>query len=127
MRSAENSNFARKSYTASGRIDKRFKNFKAGFSMNFNYSQFNNIVNNLPQESVNFNQIYKATLSTNFRDKPNLEIGYSYNERKYDIGDRTSFFYTDSPFARLDASFGNGFVFTAEYTYELLAEIRILH
>ena len=117
VRSAENSNFARKSYTASGRIDKRFKNFKAGFSMNFNYSQFNNIVNNLPQESVNFNQIYKATLSTNFRDKPNLEIGYSYNERKYDIGDRTSFFYTDSPFARLDASFGNGFVFTAEYTY----------
>ena len=38
-------------------------------------------------------------------------------DRKYDIGDRTSFFYTDSPFARLDASFGNGFVFTAEYTY----------
>ncbi len=117
VRSAVNSNFPRESYTASGRIDKRFKNFKAGFSMNFNYSQFNNVVNNNPQESVNFNQRYRATLATNFRDKPNLEIGYSYNKRKYDIGDRTSYFYTDSPFARLDAAFGKGFVFTADYTY----------
>jgi len=117
VRSAVNSNFPRESYTASGRIDKRFKNFKAGFSMNFNYSQFNNVVNNIPQESINFNQRYRATLATNFRDKPNLEIGYSYNKRKYDIGDRTSYFYTDSPFARLDAAFGKGFVFTADYTY----------
>ncbi len=117
VRSADNSNFPIESYSASGRIDKRFKNFKAGFNMNFNFSEFNNIVNGNPLESVNFTQSYKATIATNFRDKPNLEVGYSYNKRMYDIGDNKNYFYTDSPFARIDAYFGNGFVFTADYSY----------
>ena len=85
--------------------------------MNFNYSQFNNIVNDTPLESVNFTQSYRASLSTNFRDLPNIELGYSYNKRMYDIGDNKSYFYTDSPFIELDAYFGKGFVFTAEYSY----------
>ncbi len=85
VRSAVNSNLPRESYCASGRIDKRFKNFKAGFNMNFNYSDFNNVVNGSPLKSINFTQCYRATLATNFRDKPNLEIGYSYNKRKYEL------------------------------------------
>ena len=117
VRSADNSNFPRESYSASARIDKRFKNFKAGFNMNFNFSEFNNIVNGNPLESINFTQSYRATIATNFRDKPNLEVGYSYNKRMYDIGDNKNYFYTDSPFAEIDAYFGNGFVFRAEYSY----------
>ena len=117
VRSAENSNIPRESYSASGRIDKRFKNFKAGFNMNFNYSDFNNVVNGNSLKSVNFTQSYRASLATNFRDKPNIEIGYSYNKRKYELGDNVNYFYTDSPFVELDAYFGNGFVFTAEYSY----------
>jgi len=117
VRSADNTTFPRDNYNASGRIDKRFKNFRAGFRMNFNYSQFNNIVNDTPLESVNFTQSYRASLSTNFRDLPNIELGYSYNKRMYDIGDNKSYFYTDSPFIELDAYFGKGFVFTAEYSY----------
>ena len=117
VRSAENSNIPRESYSASGRIDKRFKNFKAGFNMNFNYSDFNNVVNGSPLKSINFTQSYRATLATNFRDKPNLEIGYSYNKRKYELGNNKNYFYTDSPFVKLDAYFGNGFVLTADYSY----------
>ena len=117
VRSAVNSNFPRESYSASGRIDKRFKNFKAGLNMSFNYSDFNNIINGNPTTSINFTQNYRASLSTNFRDKPNLEIGYSYNKRKYDTGNAKNYYYTDSPYARLDAYFGKGFVFTADYTY----------
>ena len=107
----------RDNYTATGRIDKRFKNFKAGFNMNFNYSNFNNIINERLTEQVNFTQSYKASLATNFRDKPNVEIGYSYNKRLYDTGDFKSYFYTDSPFVKVDAYFGEGFVFTADYSY----------
>jgi hypothetical protein len=117
VRSAVNSNFPRESYSASGRIDKRFKNFKAGFNMNFNYSDFNNIINGNPITSINFTQSYKASLATNFRNKPNLEIGYSYNKREYDTGRSKNYFFTDSPYARVDAYFGKGFVFTANYTY----------
>ena len=85
--------------------------------MNFNYSDYNNIINGNPISSVNFTQSYRASLATNFRDKPNLEIGYSYNKRKYDTGNSKNYFFTDSPYARLDAYFGKGFVFTANYTY----------
>jgi hypothetical protein len=117
VRSAVNSNLPRENYTASGRIDKRFKNFKAGFNMNFNYSDFNNTINGRLTEQVNFTQSYKASISTNFRDKPNVEIGYSYNKRLYDTGNFKSYFYTDSPFVKVDAYFGKGFVFTADYSY----------
>ena len=117
VRSSENSNIPRESYSASGRIDKRFKNFRAGFTMNFNYSDFNNVVNGNPLKSINFTQRYRASLATNFRDKPNIEIGYTYNKRKYENGNNVNNFYTDSPFIELDAYFGKGFVFTAEYSY----------
>ena len=117
VRSSENSTIPRESYSASGRIDKRFKNFRAGFTMNFNYSDFNNIVNGNPLKSINFTQRYRASLATNFRDKPNIEIGYTYNKRKYENGLNVNYFYTDSPFVELDAYFGKGFVFTAEYSY----------
>jgi hypothetical protein len=115
--SVENSNIPRESYSAFGRIDKRFKNFRAGFNMNFNYSDFNNIVNGASSKSINFTQSYRATLATNFKDKPNLEIGYSYNKRMYELGGNKNYFYTDSPFVNLDAYFGKGFVFTADYSY----------
>tara|TARA_B110000858_G_C17760061_1_gene454080 strand:- start:1103 stop:1603 length:501 start_codon:yes stop_codon:yes gene_type:complete len=85
--------------------------------MNFNYSDFNNIINGNPITSINFTQSYKASLATNFRNKPNLEIGYSYNKREYDTGRSKNYFFTDSPYARVDAYFGKGFVFTANYTY----------
>jgi hypothetical protein len=117
VRSAVNSNLPRENYTASGRIDKRFKNFKAGFNMNFNYSDFNNTINGRLTNQVNFTQSYKASIATNFRDKPNVEIGYSYNKRLYDTGNFKSYFYTDSPFVKIDAYFGKGFVFTADYSY----------
>ena len=115
--SIENSNIPTESYSAFGRIDKRFKNFRAGFNMNFNYSDFNNIVNGASSKSINFTQSYRATLATNFKDKPNLEIGYSYNKRMYEQGGNKNYFYTDSPFVKLDAYFGKGFVFTADYSY----------
>ncbi len=115
--SIENSNIPTESYSAFGRIDKRFKNFRAGFNMNFNYSDFNNIVNGVSSKSINFTQSYRATLATNFKDKPNLEIGYSYNKRMYELGGNKNYFYTDSPFVKLDAYFGKGFVFTADYSY----------
>ena len=117
VRSATNSNFPRDSYTASGRIDKRFKNFKGGLNVNFNYSDFNNVINNNPTESINFTQRYRVNIATNFRTKPNLEVGYNYNVRDYTNGDVKSRFFTNSPFARFDAYFLDGFIFEAEYTY----------
>ena len=76
IRTSTNSNFPRETYSLSGRIDKRFKNFKLNFSTRFNYSDFTNEVNNQIRNSQSLNQNYSASIETNFRDKPNFEIGY---------------------------------------------------
>ena len=117
VNTASNSNFPRINYSANGRIDKRFKNFKSGLNINFNYSDFNNLINGLPTESSSFNQTYRFNIATNFRTKPNIEIGYSYNKRDYNTGENNNVFYTDSPYVRVDAYFAKGFVFNAKYTY----------
>jgi len=117
VNTSSNSNFPRINYSANGRIDKRFKNFKSGLNINFNYSDFNNLINGFPTESSSFNKSYRFNIATNFRTKPNIEIGYSYNKRDYNTGENNNFFYTDSPYARVDAYFAKGFVFNAKYTY----------
>ena len=119
VRSATNSNFPRETYGASGRIDKRSKNFKGGISINYNYSDFNNVINGSPTASSNFTQRYRLNLATNFRSKPNIEIGYSYSIRDYKTGGVESKFFTDAPYVRLDAYFLKGFVFNSRYTYNV--------
>ncbi|MGB2164944.1 MAG: TonB-dependent receptor, partial [Flavobacteriaceae bacterium] len=117
VRSATNSNFPRAIYNASGRIDKRTKNFKGGLNVNFNFSDFNNVINDTPTASSNFTQRYRANIATNFRDKPNIEIGYTYSIRDYKTGTVQNKFFTDAPYVRLDAYFLKGVVFNAKYTY----------
>ncbi len=117
VRTSTNSIFPRETYSVSGRIDKRFKNFKLNASTRFNYSDFTNVINDQSINSNSLNQNYSASIETNFRDKPNFEFGYKYNINQYDNGGLENKFITESPFARLDAYFGKGFVLTAEYSY----------
>ncbi len=117
VRLATNSNFPRAIYNASGRIDKRSKNFKGGLNVNFNFSDFNNVINDTPTESSNFTQRYRANIATNFRDKPNIEIGYSFSIRDYKTGAVQTKFFTDAPYVGVDAYFLKGFVFNSKYTY----------
>ena len=117
LRLATNSNFPRAIYNASGRIDKRSKNFKGGLNVNFNFSDFNNVINETPTESSNFTQRYRANIATNFRNKPNIEIGYSFSIRDYKTGAVQTKFFTDAPYVGVDAYFLKGFVFNSKYTY----------
>ena len=105
IRTATNSNFPRATYLASGRIDKRFKNFKGGMNVIFNFSDFNNVINENPTASSNFTQQYSANIATNFRDKPNIEMGYSYSIRDYKTGAVQTKFFTDATYVRVDAYF----------------------
>ena len=117
VRTSTNSIFPRETYNVSGRVDKRFKNFKLNAGTSFNYSDFTNVINDQTVSSNSLNQNYSASIETNFRDKPNIELGYKYNINQYDNGGFENKFITESPFARVDAYFGKGFVFTAEYSY----------
>ena len=117
VRTADNSIFPRETYSARARIDKRFKNVKLNLSANIRYSEFSNIINDIVNNAESFNQDYEASLETNFRDKPNFEIGLKYNLNNYKNANIENKFIRETPFIRTDAYFGKGFVFTAEYSY----------
>lgn len=80
-----------------------------------NYSSLNNIVNNAPRNSTSIGQNYTASLGTQFKKAPNVELGYTYTLNRYDNAGRVSEFSTERPFARLNWVFLKNFNLSAEY------------
>ena len=114
------SDFADETFSGSGSYGRSFlKNYKASIAANINWSLFNNIqIDRLSQKEIltqreSFTQSYTLKTSTNYKNMPNLEIGYNIVINNYD----NSVFYTDKPFARLDYYFLNSFSFTTDYEF----------
>ena len=112
-----NSNFDDESLTASGKYERTFGKIKASIQGNLGWSTTNNLVDNAQRTSNSLTQNYNAALSTNFKDAPNLELGYRYTVNNYENGDLETTFYTSRPYARFDASFLKNFIFTVDYDY----------
>jgi hypothetical protein len=109
-----NSDFADESLSGSGSYGRSFlKNYKSSIAANINWSLFNNIQNTILSTKESFTQSYTLKTSTNYKNMPNLEIGYNIVVNNYD----NNIYYTDKPFARLDYYFLNSFSFTAEYEF----------
>lgn len=112
--SAINSNFADETLSGNANYGRSFaKNYKASFNIAANRSIFNNIQNGLFVTTESLTQNYTVKVSTNYKDLPNLELGYSRTINDY-IGTK---FYTETPSARLDYFFLKSFSFVSEYEY----------
>ncbi len=109
-----NSNFADENFYGMANYGRSFwKYYKANASLNFNWSKFNNIQNNLATTTESFIKSYTLKASTNYKNAPNLELGYSYSVNKYS----GSSFITKKPSARLDYYFLKSFSIVAEYEF----------
>ncbi|MEP0303960.1 MAG: TonB-dependent receptor, partial [Maribacter dokdonensis] len=84
---------------------------------NLGWSTTNNLVDDEQRTSNSLTQNYTGALSTNFKNAPNLELGYRYTVNNYENGDLETTFYTSRPYARFDASFLKNFIFTVDYDY----------
>lgn len=112
--SAINSNFADETLSGNAYYGRSFaKNYKASFNLSANRSIFNNIQNGLFVTTESLTQNYTVKVATNYKDLPNLELGYSRTINDY-IGTK---FFTDRPSARLDYFFLDSFSFVSEYEY----------
>ena len=67
----------------------------------------------MPTVTESFTQSYTLKASTNYKDLPNIEMGYSLTVNDYN----NATFYTDKPFARLDYFFLKSFSFVSEYEF----------
>ena len=121
----ENSPFADESVSAYGGYNRSFARFyKASFNASVSWNRFNNfranaingeatIANSVRQVSEQVSQSYTASLGTNFKTLPNLELGYAFTLNDY----TSNKFYNHSPFAKFDYYFLDAFTVTANYEY----------
>lgn len=117
VRTTINSNFNDESLSASARYQRTFKKLKGSVKASFSWAETNNLVNSQPSVSESLNQNYSGSLATNFKNAPNLEVGYKYSVSEYDRGATITTYYTKRPYAKFDASFLNGFIFTVDYDF----------
>ncbi|MBF6641887.1 carboxypeptidase-like regulatory domain-containing protein [Flavobacterium sp. J49] len=115
-----NSEFADESMSFFGSYGRSFfKYYKASLNVNLNWGKFNNIQidRNTFQDVLitneSFTQIYNLRASTNFKNLPNIELGYSYTINDYP----NDTFFTDRPTIKLDYFFLKSFSFVSEYEF----------
>ncbi|MWB96700.1 TonB-dependent receptor [Flavobacterium sp. GA093] len=109
-----NSNLADETLSGMGSYGRSFlKNYKASVNASLNWSKFNNIQNNIGSTTESFSQSYTVKASTNYKNMPNIELGYNALINKYS----GSTYITDKPFARLDYYFWDSFSFVSEYEF----------
>jgi len=114
-----NSNFADEMLTGVANYGRSFGRYKASVNANVNWSKFNNIrvapVTNIeiPETSESFTQSYTAKLSTNYKELPNIEVGYNIAINHY----QQNTFYTEKPSIKVDYYFLDSFSFVSEYEY----------
>lgn len=111
------SNFADETFSAFGSFSKRIKKMQYSINGNFNWSSFNNIVNQTVTTSESFTQNYRVSARSNFKEFPNFEAGYNVIINEYDNGGIQSTFYTHRPFANIEFNFLKDFTFKADWSY----------
>jgi hypothetical protein len=112
-----NSNFADETLTTSGRFERAFGKLRASTRGSFNYSKFNQFINNRQTVNENYTQSYNVGLRSNFREAPNFNISYNYTINDNDQGNTRSKFYTHAPSIEFDALIWDSFTFKTDYTY----------
>jgi hypothetical protein len=99
------------------------KYYKGNIGLNMNWSKFNTLRVNpsnptnsefdFIQTTESFSQTYRASLGTQFKTWPNLELGYTVTLNDY----QGITFKTQQPFAKLDYFFLDAFSFNLDYDY----------
>ncbi|MDO7172983.1 TonB-dependent receptor [Mariniflexile sp. AS56] len=112
-----NSGLADESASANGRFQRTFGKIRASINGNFNYSKFNQFIQNLQSVSESFSQTYRTELRTNFKTAPNVELGYRYSIQDNNQGNNNTKYYTKSPSIEFDALMFKTLTFKTDYSY----------
>jgi len=105
------------SFSASARYGRRFNTLKINVDGSYMLNNYNNIQNDVISKTTSQTQSYKARLGTNFKEWPNLEIGYQQTYNKFESDSSEDSYTTHRPFANLEIIFLKDFTLTADYSY----------
>ena len=116
-----NSGFADESASANGRFQRAFGKVRASLSGNFDYSKYNQFIQNARSVSESFSQTYRTELRTSFKEAPNFELGYRYTIQDNNQGKNKTTFYTKAPSVEVDALILESFTFKSDYSYNVFS------
>ncbi len=123
-----NSGFADESLNASGRYQRTFGKIRGSINSNFNYSKFNQFIQDRVSVNENFSQSYSAEVRTNFKSAPNVELGYRYSIANNDLGTTIARFYTKAPSIDFDAYIWKSVTLRSNYSLNRFSnEDRVLN
>ena len=123
-----NSGFADESLNASGRYQRTFGKIRGSVNSNFNYSKFNQFIQDRVSVNENFSQSYGAEIRTNFKSAPNVELGYRYSIANNDLGTTIARFYTKAPSIDFDAYIWKSVTLRTNYSLNRFSnEDRVLN
>ena len=114
-----NSSFADETVTAFGRFQKTIKKFTGTIQARYNYSKFNQFVQDRRSVNESFSQNYSFRLRTNFREAPNVSVRYDYGVQDNDQGSTQTKFITRSPSIDFDAYIWKSLTFKTDYAYTI--------
>ncbi len=112
-----NSLFADETFSANINWGKTFGKYKVNLRMNLEQANYYNIINDTQQESKSFNQNYTVSMLTKYKKWPNFEVGYTRTINDYSNANTETTFYTDKPFANVQAKFLKHFSLKSEYSF----------
>lgn len=102
-----------------GSYERKFPFWQGKFETRWTYNKFNNEIDGQANFNRSFNQNYKVTMETRFKEAPNVEVGFEKKVNKYASVNLSNRFITDRPFGNVELYFLKSFAFTADYEYNL--------
>lgn len=104
-------------WTGNANYQRRISYYKIGVGGSISYSLTNNLVNGVANQNKSLNQNYNVSFGTNFKESPNVEIGYRLTLSNYSGTSVSNQFSNQSPFINFEWRFLKQFLFEAEYRY----------
>ncbi len=115
--SSINSTLPEDSFSSNIRYSKRYGKLKTNASSNFSVSNFYNIINGRLSKSKSTIQNYKTSVATNFKEWPNVTLGYQITINKYNAVKNNTTFTTNKPFANFEIPFLKSFLLDVKYSF----------
>lgn len=100
-----------------GTYERRFPFLKGKLETRYNYNRLNTVIDQENNFNRSFNQQYKVSAETRFKEAPNVELGFEKKLNDYTSSNIENRFITDSPFVNFEAYFLKRFSLTANYQY----------
>jgi hypothetical protein len=112
-----NSTAANDAVTGSLSYQRRIKVYKVTARGTWNYSLTNNLIDSQRNSNTSFTQNYTVSFGTNFKNAPNIDVGYRVSLNNYEGTNVSTSFTNHQPYAEFEWYFLEGFLFNLEYRY----------